>query len=65
LAHELGIPVEWMVFGEAQEDYNQEASLKNIQGLRDDHSEVIDNFFTMPKQDQKLILELMKSRKDK
>jgi len=65
LANELELPVEWMIFGEAQEEYNKQMSRKNIKELREDHSEVIDNFFAMPKSDQKLILELMKSRKNK
>lgn len=65
LAHELELPVEWMIFGEAQEEYDQKITPKSMKELREDHSEVIDNFFAMPETDQKLILELMKSRKDK
>jgi len=64
LAHELDIPVEWMVFGEAHEDDNKKPPSKSVNGLREEHSEVIDNFFAMPETDQKLILELMKSRKE-
>lgn len=63
LAHELELPVEWVVFGEAQEEHDHKITPNTINGLREEHSEVIDNFFAMPETDQKLILELMKARK--
>jgi len=64
LAHELDISVEWMVFGQIEE-ISETSDVKTQKGFSDQHSEVIENFFAMPEKDQKLILELMKSRKDK
>lgn len=67
LAQELEIPIEWMIFGQAQ----QQEIAKTIQntaqagGLHDQSSDVLDSFFSMPEKDQKLIYELMQSRKDK
>jgi transcriptional regulator with XRE-family HTH domain len=64
LAQELEISVEWLVFGEAEEVKNKTA-LQKPSGLNDKSSDVLDSFFSMPEKDQKLIYELMQSRKDK
>lgn len=61
LAQELDISVEWMVFGEAEK--NILSPQKENSRLNDKSSDVLDHFFSMPKEDQKLIYELMKSRK--
>lgn len=62
LAQELEIDVDWMIFGEVSE--NKKPVRKNT-GLNDQSSDVLESFFAMPEKDQKLIYELMQSRKEK
>lgn len=62
LAQELDIPVDWMIFGEESGGKKSGSSAK---GLNDQSSEVLDSFFAMPEKDQKLIYELMQSRRKK
>ena len=64
LAQELEIPVDWMIFGE-EEALSTSAIHDPNKGLSDQSSDVLDQFFAMPEQDQKLIYELMKSRQKK
>ena len=59
LAMALDLPIEWVLFGEEE----QESAVKKSNGLKDKSSEVLDNFYAMPKADQDLILQLMQSRK--
>ncbi len=64
LAQELEIPADWLIFGEGEKlDIVQ--STQKSQGLSDQSSDVLDQFFAMPETDQKLIYELMKSRQKK
>lgn len=65
LASSLDIPVQWMVLGEAQDSQDVFDEDAIAAGLNDKSSEVLDSFFAMPKKDQKLIYELMQSRKKK
>lgn len=60
LAQVLDIPTAWLIFGEEEKVNLKQSSPK---GLSDKSNDVLDNFFSMPKEDQKLMLELMKSRK--
>lgn len=62
LAQTLDIPINWMVFGEAVQSEAAEYR-PAMKGLNDKSVDVLDNFFAMPKKDQKLIYELMQSRK--
>lgn len=63
LSQELDIPIDWMIVGEEVKDTTvQKPSTK---GFSDQSSDVLDQFFSMPAADQKLIYEIMKSRKDK
>ena len=64
LAQELEISVEWLIFGEIEKT-KQKVPSKKLRGLNDQSSDVLDSFFAMPEKDQKLIYELMKSRKEK
>lgn len=61
LAQELDISVEWMVFGQASES-NDKNLQKHGAGFDDKASDVLQNFFSMPEEDQELIFQLMKSR---
>ncbi len=68
LAAALDIPVEWLIFGEAQtvEPALMPKSVKDaVKGFEEKSSEILDNFYAMPEKDQKLILELMKARQEK
>ncbi len=60
LAHALEIPIDWMIFGEIESHQNMAVS-QNA-GLHEKEEDVLNQFFSMPKQDQKLIYDLMKSR---
>lgn len=62
LAKNLDIPIEWMMFGSAEEQAKKSA-LKNA--LNDQSNDVLESFFAMPKKDQRLIYELMQSRQKK
>lgn len=64
LAQTLELPIDWLIFGDAAPD---ETDLKqlDVKGLNDKSSDVLQNFFAMPKKDQQLIYELMKSRQKK
>jgi transcriptional regulator with XRE-family HTH domain len=64
LAHALDISVEWMVFGDEDKAFKKRGP-KSKRGFEEKQSELIDNFFSMSPKDQKLIMELMKSRQDK
>lgn len=59
LAMELELPVEWVLFGKEQKEQVIE---KSKEGLSGKSSEVMESFFAMPKEDQELIFQLMKSR---
>jgi len=63
LASELEIPTAWMVFGEEDKAAPQNSVGKQSNGLNDKSTEVLDSFYSMPEKDQKLIYELMQSRK--
>lgn len=58
LALELDIPYEWLTM-------NIQPGKKSTQaaGFTDRGKDVLDSFFAMPKKDQTLLLELMKSRR--
>jgi transcriptional regulator with XRE-family HTH domain len=62
MAHALDIPVDWLIFGEQEA---AQKSSKKTKGLNDKSAEVLESFFSMPEKDQKLIYELMQSRRDK
>lgn len=61
LAQELDISVEWMVFGQPPET-NEKKPYDHKTGFDDRASDVLQNFFSMPEDDQQLIFQLMKSR---
>lgn len=63
LAQELEIDVDWVVFGEVSQNQKKHTTQINA-GLNDQSSDVLDSFFSMPEKDQKLIYELMQSRKE-
>lgn len=63
LAMALDLSIEWVLFGEVEVQKSE--NKKNYNAFSDKSSEVLDQFFAMPKKDQELILELMKSRKEK
>ena len=65
LAQELEISVEWIVFGRAEEKEQTEMQVSPNSGLNDKSADVLNSFFAMPEKDQKLIYELMQSRKEK
>ncbi len=60
LAQVLELPVEWVLFGEI-EDKKSKLSSGNV--FQEKSIEVLENFYAMPKKDQDLLFELMKSRK--
>ena len=62
LAQELDIDVNWLIFGKIEKTLS---TLQKADGLSDKSSDVLDSFFAMPEKDQKLIYELMQSRKEK
>jgi transcriptional regulator with XRE-family HTH domain len=57
MALALDVPYEWLTMNLVPGKKPQTA------GFSDKGREVLDNFFSMPKKDQALLLELMKSRK--
>jgi transcriptional regulator with XRE-family HTH domain len=63
LAQEMEIPVEWMIFGSIEE--TTKISSATPDGFNDKASDILENFYAMPKKDQDLIFELMQSRKKK
>ncbi len=63
LAQVLDLPIDWVVFG--HEVKENDKNPKETNGFNDQSSDVLDQFFSMPKEDQKLIYELMKSRQKK
>ncbi|MCI5059874.1 MAG: helix-turn-helix domain-containing protein [Alphaproteobacteria bacterium] len=71
LAQTLELPIEWMMFGDAQKEQGElpkPALTNELSDRANDYAEadVVNNFFSMPEKDQDLIYELMKSRsKDK
>lgn len=65
LAQELDVPINWLIFGEEETEKIDKKAVKNNAGLNDKSSDVLDSFFSMPEKDQKLIYELMQSRKEK
>lgn len=65
LAQVLDIPIDWLIFGEAQESPSYPLRQDDKNGFGEKSSDVLDSFFSMPEKDQKLIYELMKSRQKK
>lgn len=66
LAMALDLPIEWVLFGKSENSHVETTGRNDKQeGLSDKSSEVLDQFFSMPKKDQDLMLELMKSRQKK
>lgn len=63
LAQVLDLPMDWVIFG--HEIQGNDKKLEEEKGFNDQSSDVLDQFFAMPKEDQKLIYELMKSRQKK
>ena len=64
LAQVLEIPVDWVIFGEAvSDDSKNKRVATNV--LNDKSMDVLDSFYAMPKKDQELLYELMKSRQKK
>ncbi len=61
LALTLEIPYEWLTMNILPDKKEKQAS----QGFSEKGREVLDNFFAMPKKDQALLLELMKTRQKK
>lgn len=61
LAKKLKIPVDWIMTGDAI----KEEKTPDFSGFDEKSTDVLKNFFSMPKKDQELIQELMKSRKKK
>ncbi len=59
LALALDIPYEWVTMNLV------EAKKSGAQGLSEKKSEVLDSFYAMPKKEQALMLELMKTRRKK
>ena len=64
LAQELEIDIDWLIFGEFS-SIDKAKTIQKSNGLNEKSSEVLESFFSMPEQDQKLIYELMQSRKEK
>jgi transcriptional regulator with XRE-family HTH domain len=62
IAHDLAIPYEWLTMNLMPGEAKQTAAEK---GFAEKGQMVLDSFFSMPKKDQELLLELMKSRRDK
>ncbi|PZQ45378.1 MAG: hypothetical protein DI551_07515 [Micavibrio aeruginosavorus] len=60
LSHALGIPYEWLTM-----NIGAGRNTKPESGFSEKGREVVESFYAMPKKDQKLILELMKSRQKK
>lgn len=60
LASALDTPIEWVVFGNVEEESITKNA--NSSGLEEKSYHVLDSFFAMPEKDQQLIYELMKSR---
>ena len=67
LARELDLPVEWVIFGEEISEHGQITQKPSTQGkaLQDKSFDVLEKFYAMPKKDQELLYELMKSRNKK
>lgn len=63
LAQALDIPIDWLVFGKITGDISQ--SSQKITGFNELSTDILDSFFSMTEKDQKLIYELMQSRKEK
>jgi len=72
LAKALDLPLEWVLYGQEGEAQNESMpSQLVVTGFAESHGstspeikeEVLDNFFNMPKEDQDLMLQLMKSRR--
>jgi len=59
MAMKLDIPYEWLTMNLVPGKTKPAPGM----GFSDKGKEVLDNFFAMPKKDQQLLLELMKSRK--
>jgi len=59
LALSLDIPYEWLTMNLVPTKKTE------VSGFSDKGREVLDNFFAMPKKDQALLLELMKTRQKK
>jgi transcriptional regulator with XRE-family HTH domain len=64
LAQTLEISADWVIFGEVYAESPRLTPSKNT-GFSEESSEILDSFFSMPEKDQKLILELMQSRRKK
>ncbi len=62
IALTLEIPYEWLTMNLVPDNKGKQASAT---GMADKGREILDNFFAMPKKDQSLMLELMKSRQKK
>ncbi|MEM9469879.1 MAG: helix-turn-helix domain-containing protein, partial [Pseudomonadota bacterium] len=61
LAQALDVPANWMVVGE---EIGAEKKARNEKlGLSEKESDVLEQFFSMPEDDQKIIYELIKTRK--
>jgi len=75
LAQALDIPLEWMMFGEVEDappmhavpEKEADATFDDSAALQDGYQpqEILDSFFSMSEKEQKLLVELMKSRRDK
>lgn len=61
LALTLEIPYEWLTMNLVPDKKGKETA----KGFSEKGREVLDNFFAMPKKDQSLLLELMKTRQKK
>ncbi len=62
LSLSLDIPYEWLTMNIVPEDKSAKPSLS---GFSEKDRDVLDSFFAMPKKDQSLLLELMKTRTKK
>lgn len=60
LSQVLEIPIDWLILGEVDEAVPQ--NQKHAHGLQEQSSDILQKFYAMPTEDQKLIFELMKSR---
>jgi transcriptional regulator with XRE-family HTH domain len=65
LAAALEVPLTWMLFGHTDENYIVFDNETAEPGLGDKSCDVLKCFYAMPEKDQKLIHELMKSRRQK
>lgn len=62
ISMELDVPYEWLTMNMQS---SKKDKVEKSSGFSEKGREVLDNFFAMPKKDQNLLLELMKSRQKK